>query len=418
MRKNKKTTKEATRQFNATSNQKLDIDDYIKNVSVRYNEEVRTLTPELIAAVNERCRELGLGHSVDMKVLVTPENAKRILEEGLNSTNRTIRDANIAHIEQAMLSDTFNGDGLDYIATDKNGKLYSGQHRLYAIAKSGKPQYLNMKLYRDRDLNADGVCVANSVKDLAKINDIPYSGAAVQSIQAILYLAMGRHNGKTRKTQSIGNPDKLNVLQCNIKKPINKENFANAGYYGQILFLGGKLRNLVPGGLISNRLFGAMLIAHIAYGVKYDDMFDMLSRLGDSQYEDGHGRKAYRNILSHKFATRGSDTVAKNRFSAANDLGTYLGTLALLQYIVAYAKDLPLTASSNGEKYEFPTSTTGAKAETIENFFNATEGSDCDISENGVKEAARKTFAVIIENADISAKNVYRAALEKLGYEI
>lgn len=369
-------------------------------------------------AVNERCRELGLDHSVDMKVLVTPENAKRILEEGLNSTNRTIRDANIAHIEQAMLSDTFNGDGLDYIATDKNGKLYSGQHRLYAIAKSGKPQYLNMKLYRDRDLNADGICVANSAKDLARMNDIPYSGPAAASIQAILYLAVGLVNGKPRKSPEIATADKANVLQRNINKPLSKEGFENAGYYGQVIFLSEKLRSLVQSNFINNRLLGAMLIAHIAYGVKYDDMFDMLSRLGDSQYEDGRGRKAYRNILNNKFATRKSDTAAANRFSVKEDWGIYLGTLALVQYIVAYANDLPLTISRKGKKYEFPTSSTGAKAATIEKFFDATEGSSCDISEKGVGEAARKTFEAILKNADVNTKNVYKAALEKLGYEI
>jgi hypothetical protein len=68
-------------------------------------------------------------------MLVTPEMAQEWL--GLNVSNRTVRNAHVDYISRSIESDNFmvttNGVGFD-----TTGKLVDGQHRLIAIASSGK----------------------------------------------------------------------------------------------------------------------------------------------------------------------------------------------------------------------------------------------------------------------------------------
>lgn len=66
---------------------------------------------------------------------MTPEKAFTLLER--NNLNRTIRDTTVRKYADMMSKDQWvlNGDG---ICVGKNGDLYNGQHRLWAVVTSGK----------------------------------------------------------------------------------------------------------------------------------------------------------------------------------------------------------------------------------------------------------------------------------------
>lgn len=75
-----------------------------------------------------------------IKVDVTPEIATSLLEE-CNIGNRGLRPAHVRKFAQLINEDRFvEANPLTPIGLDTDGILLNGQHRLAAIAKTGKPQ--------------------------------------------------------------------------------------------------------------------------------------------------------------------------------------------------------------------------------------------------------------------------------------
>lgn len=85
--------------------------------------------------------------SLAMEVVeITPEMAKRILEDPERPRNRPIRPKEVEKIVSAMESNRFFGQNGETIVLTapitEGGKLLDGQHRLKAIEITGKPQQL------------------------------------------------------------------------------------------------------------------------------------------------------------------------------------------------------------------------------------------------------------------------------------
>lgn len=75
-----------------------------------------------------------------MEVLeITPEYAIELLSK--NTNNRSVRQTQVNELADAMISGTFRFTG-EPIRIDYHGKVFDGQHRLYAIVESEMPQRL------------------------------------------------------------------------------------------------------------------------------------------------------------------------------------------------------------------------------------------------------------------------------------
>lgn len=122
---------------------------------------------------------------------ITPDLAKRILEDEERPRNRAIRPREVEKIASAIQHGNFDGlTGEAIVLTaplSKGGKLLDGQHRLKAIEVTGVPQRLLAVYGVDaKALSKMGQGRKRSVSDYLTIHNIPDAGnvgaAVVQMI--------------------------------------------------------------------------------------------------------------------------------------------------------------------------------------------------------------------------------------------
>jgi hypothetical protein len=121
---------------------------------------------------------------------VTPEMAAAILQ--LNTNNRRVRDKVVTRYATDMVFNRWKRGTYELIKISKSGIVSDGQHRLYAVIKSGKAVYFHFKLNIDDDVFdvLDTGSVRNA-SDVFKIEGIKHENILPSMIQNYWRLSSG-----------------------------------------------------------------------------------------------------------------------------------------------------------------------------------------------------------------------------------
>jgi hypothetical protein len=129
----------------------------------------------------------------DEKAMMTPEWAKELLIK--NSSNRPVRAMVVKKYETAMLAGEWKRTHQG-IALSPDGTLLDGQHRLFAVQKSGCTVPINVTYDCDPEIFAALDCgVGRSAKDALKVMGVP--NADVISTGVKVYILSRRYPDRT-----------------------------------------------------------------------------------------------------------------------------------------------------------------------------------------------------------------------------
>lgn len=146
--------------------------------------------------------------------VITPEIAESILETSEKYFNtldgfkqRPIRKATIDNYAKDMVEGRWRTNG-ETIKLDKEGRLMDGQHRLYAVIKSGVPiEFLMVRGIDNKDMDSIDIGLKRSLESTLQFQSECYENQAASIVKAKMQLDkqnknLGQSNGNAHISQT------------------------------------------------------------------------------------------------------------------------------------------------------------------------------------------------------------------------
>lgn len=210
-----------------------DVDEYIKNWDPlelgRQRLKLKAL-PKTAFKIEKSSEDVKPKPTLE---LITPEIAKEMLAQ--NQTNRNINKKNLDSLISDMAQGNFHQTG-ESIKIAQNGRLLDGQHRLYAIIATKKPQEMLVV----RGLHNDAFKFIDTgrtrkASDVLAIEGIENSTKIASAVKFIINFERGKYNAASNrsgdKASRITNSDvskfvsrNKTALQESLKYGYNRDN--------------------------------------------------------------------------------------------------------------------------------------------------------------------------------------------------
>lgn len=156
------------------------------------------------------------------RLLITPSIAKSILE--LNTNNRNVKQEVLKRYCNDMTLGNWKQDTGETIKISKNGTLLDGQHRLLAIAKTGKSVYFHVCTELDDQifdvLDTGSSRNAGDIFGLANIKNASKTPSIIQQYEALkndMLVARGAQKGSKHSIPALlelykSDPNKWDIV--------------------------------------------------------------------------------------------------------------------------------------------------------------------------------------------------------------